>query len=143
MFAPAQIRPLSSWITGWINIGGQLALTASAALAAGLLFQALLILNVSTYSPQRWHGVMFYWLVLAYSLVVNVYGERILAHTNTGAGVLHVVGFVIIVIVLGVMTKDKHTASYVFTEFSNTSGWSNDGVSWLVGLLSTVYPFLG
>ncbi|KAI5364012.1 putative amino acid/polyamine transporter I [Septoria linicola] len=30
-----------------------------------------------------------------------------------------------------------------FTEFSNTSGWSNDGVSWLVGLLSTIYPFLG
>ena len=143
MFAPPKIRPLASWITGWINIGGQLALTASAALAAGLLFQALLVLNDSTYSPQRWHGVMFYWLILAYSLVVNVYGQRILAHTNTGAGVLHVVGFMIIVIILGVMTKDKHTASYVFTEFSNTSGWENNGVSWLIGLLSTVYPFLG
>lgn len=86
---------------------------------------------------------MFYWLVLAYSLVVNVYGARFLAHTNTSAGVLHVIGFVIIVVILGAMTKDKHTAAYVFTEFSNTSGWSNDGVSWLVGLLSTIYPFLG
>jgi hypothetical protein len=55
---------------------------------------------------------------------------------------LHVVGFVVIVAVLGAMSE-KHSASYVFTEFSNTSGWDNDGASWLVGLLSTVYPFLG
>ena len=57
-------------------------------------------------------------------------------------GILHVVGFIAIVAVLGAMSS-KHSASYVFTEFSNTSGWTNDGVSWLVGLLSTVYPFLG
>lgn len=63
--------------------------------------------------------------------------------TNTGPlGVLHVIGFVAIVSVLGALST-KHSAAYVFTEFSNTSGWSNDGVSWLVGLLSTVYPFLG
>lgn len=31
----------------------------------------------------------------------------------------------------------------MFVETSNSSGWSNDGVSWLVGLVSTVYPFLG
>ncbi|KAF2173619.1 hypothetical protein M409DRAFT_15897 [Zasmidium cellare ATCC 36951] len=142
-FAPHNIRPFASWITGWISIGGQLALTASAALSSGLLFQALLILNNPSYVPQRWHGVMFYWMVLAYSLVINVYGSRILANTNVAAGILHVVGFVIIVVILGVMTKDKNTSEYVFTDFSNTSGWSSNGISWLVGLLSTVYPFLG
>ncbi|EME42142.1 hypothetical protein DOTSEDRAFT_175003 [Dothistroma septosporum NZE10] len=142
-FSPASIRPFSSWITGWVNIGGQLCLTASAALSAGLLFQALLTLNDPHYLPQRWHGVMFYWLVLAYSLIINIYGSRVLAQSNIAAGVLHVVGFVIVVVVLGAMTEHKNPAKYVFTEFSNTSGWSSDGVSWLVGLLSTVYPFLG
>lgn len=142
-FAPTKIRPFSSWITGWINIGGQLCLTASAALSAGLLFQGLLTLNNPDYAAQRWHGVMFYWLVLAYSLVVNVYGSRILAQSNIAAGVLHVFGFIIVVVILGAMTKTKNTAEYVFTDFSNTSGWSSNGVSWLVGLLSTVYPFLG
>lgn len=43
---------------------------------------------------------------------------------------------------MGVMAP-KHNASFVFVEFTNTSGWPNDGVSWLVGILSTVYPFLG
>lgn len=57
-------------------------------------------------------------------------------------GILHMVGFIAVVCVLGAMSS-KHSATYVFTEFSNTSGWDNDGVSWLVGLLSAVYPFLG
>jgi choline transport protein len=37
----------------------------------------------------------------------------------------------------------KNSSSFVFTEVSNTSGWSSDGISWLVGLLSSVYPLLG
>jgi len=37
----------------------------------------------------------------------------------------------------------KHDAHYVFVETYNQSGWTNDGVSWLVGLVSSVYPFLG
>jgi amino acid transporter len=43
---------------------------------------------------------------------------------------------------MGVMAP-KHDTRFVFVEFSNTSGWASDGTSWLVGLLSTIYPFLG
>lgn len=37
----------------------------------------------------------------------------------------------------------KHSASYVFVETVNESGWENNGIAWLIGLLSSVYPFLG
>jgi amino acid transporter len=57
-------------------------------------------------------------------------------------GILHVAGVIAIIIVLGIMAP-KNSANFVFVQISNTSGWSNDGVSWLVGLLSAVYPFLG
>ncbi|KAI8299131.1 Choline transport protein [Colletotrichum sp. SAR11_59] len=39
--------------------------------------------------------------------------------------------------------SEKNSASFVFTEVYNETGWSSDGVAWLVGLISTVYPFLG
>lgn len=87
--------------------------------------------------------MLFYWLVLGYVLVINVWGSRFLPHANIAAGVLHVVGFVVVITVIGAMTETKHSAAYVFTEVSNSSGWQSDGISWLVGLLSTVYPFLG
>ncbi|KAJ5815789.1 hypothetical protein N7447_008022 [Penicillium robsamsonii] len=146
---PMTYRVTASWFTGWISIGGQLVFSASAAFAAGLQLQALITLNhLDSYTPNRWQGMLFYWLILAYSTALNIWGSKVLPHTNTTAdsesitGVLHVVGFLVIVAVMGAMSE-KHSASYVFAEFSNTSGWDNDGVSWLVGLLSTVYPFLG
>lgn len=86
--------------------------------------------------------MLFYWAILAYSLAINLWGSKILPHTNMISGVMHVACFVVIVIVLGAMAP-KHTASFVFVEVTNTSGWSNGGISWLVGLLSSVYPFLG
>lgn len=52
------------------------------------------------------------------------------------------VAFLAILIVLLVMAP-KNTSSFVFTEFTNSSGWQSDAASWLVGLISTVYPFLG
>jgi choline transport protein len=65
--------------------------TASAAFAAGLQLQALITLNhLDTYVPTRWQGMLFYWLVLAYSAAVNIYGSKILPHTNTAAGKLPV-----------------------------------------------------
>lgn len=57
-------------------------------------------------------------------------------------GVIHIVAFIAIVVVLGVMAE-KNDGYFVFAEVTNNSGWTSGGVSWLVGLLSTVYPFLG
>jgi choline transport protein len=59
------------------------------------------------------------------------------------AMVIHVTMFFVTMIVLLACTSPKHSASYVFTNFSNTSGWKSNGVAFCVGLLSTVYGFIG
>ncbi|OBT81836.1 hypothetical protein VE02_09525 [Pseudogymnoascus sp. 03VT05] len=144
LLSPSRSSKAASWFTGWISCGGQIVFSASAAFAAALQLQALITLNnPDSYVPQRWQGMLLYWVVLAYSLAVDLWGSKLLPHTNLiSGGVINIAAFLAIVIVLGVMAP-KHDAAYVFTEHSNISGWSNDGVSWLVGLVSTVYPFLG
>lgn len=87
VLSPSKGRLTSSWFTAWISIGGQIMLTASAALAGGLQMQGLITLNhLDTYVPQRWQGMLFYDLILLYALIINVYGLKILAHTNTASG---------------------------------------------------------
>lgn len=164
LLTPSRTSTLASWFTGWISCGGQVVLNASAAFAAGLEMQALITANhPDSYLPQRWQGMLFYWLVLIYAMVVNLWGSKILPHTNIvsgmvvfvifylfllyfhllmSIGVIHIVALIAIVVVLGVMAE-KNDAYFVFAQVTNTSGWESDGVSWLVGLLSTVYPFLG
>ncbi|KAM0345615.1 hypothetical protein ACHAPU_006268 [Fusarium lateritium] len=140
--SPSSIRSSASFFTGWISIGGQIVFGSSAAFAAGLQAQALIIVNDSSYIPQRWQGMLFYWAFLVYGFVLNIWGHKFLPFTNTASGIIHITGFVAIVIVLGVMAP-KNSASFVFAEVTNYSGWESQGVSWLVGLLSAVYPFLG
>ncbi|KAK1579732.1 amino acid permease [Colletotrichum navitas] len=139
---PSSTRSAAAFATGWISVGGQVVLTSSAAFAAGLQTQALIVLNDGSYTPARWQGMLFYWAILVYAMVVNIWGHRLLPTANLVSGVLHGLGFLVILIVLGVMAP-KNTASFVFKEFANSSGWESDGVSWLVGLISAVYPFLG
>ncbi|KAB8304225.1 hypothetical protein EYC80_003643 [Monilinia laxa] len=141
--APKNQMKVASWFTGWISIGGQIVLTASAAFSAGLQFQGLItLIHPDSYVPARWQGMLFYWLVLLYSAALNIWGSKVLPHTNLASGILHIAGFVAIMAVLGVMAP-KHDARFIFVQVTNTSGWKNGGVSWLVGLLSAAYPFLG
>lgn len=86
--------------------------------------------------------MLFFWAVLGYGALVNVFGIKLMPNINLAAGVLHIVGLAAIMVTLGVMAE-KNTASFVFTEVSNTSGWSNNGIAWLIGMQSTVYPMLG
>ncbi|KAF7864017.1 hypothetical protein EAF04_006982 [Stromatinia cepivora] len=133
---------IASRFTGWTSIGGQIVLTASAAFSAGLQLQGLITLNnPDNYAPTRWQGMFFYWLVLLYSAAVNIWGSKVLPHTNLASGVLHIAGVAAIMAVLGVMAP-KHDAHFVFVQVTNTNGWQNGGVSWLVGLLSAIYPLL-
>jgi choline transport protein len=39
-------------------------------------------------------------------------------------------------------TAPKNSAKFVFTEFSNETGWS-DGVSWMLGLLQSALSLIG
>lgn len=61
-------------------------LTASAAFAAGLQLQALIILNNESYVPARWQGLLFYWLILLYAAAVNIWGSRMLPTVNLFSG---------------------------------------------------------
>lgn len=140
--APKSSRSAAAWFTGWISIGGQVVLTASAAFAAALQIQGLAILNNSNYAPERYQAMLIFWLILTYSAAMNIWGHKLLPTVNLLSAVLHVLGFLAIFITLAVMAP-KNDSSFVFVDVVNSSGWSNDGVSWLVGLLSAVYPFLG
>ncbi|KAH6988340.1 amino acid/polyamine transporter I [Ilyonectria destructans] len=135
-------KSAAAWATGWVSVWGQAIFSASAAFAAGLQIQGLITMNDDSYNPTRWQGVLLYWAVVVYSTVSNIWGLKILPTTSMVSGIIHVVGFIGVVVTLLVMSN-KNSAEFVFAETTNNSGWSNDGVAWLVGLQSAVYPFLG
>ncbi|RKL27153.1 hypothetical protein BFJ72_g13386 [Fusarium proliferatum] len=140
--APARFKKPAGWITGWISVGGLIALTSSPAFLGGLMTQALITLNSDSYLPTKWQGMLFYWAFVVYAAVMNVWGHRALPTANYISGVLHGLFFLVTLVVLASMSK-KNTAHFVFVETQNETGWSSSGVAWFVGMISSVYPFLG
>ena len=52
-------------------------------------------------------------------------------------------GTLIIIIVLLAMNDNKNSASFVFATYSNQTGWSSNGLAWLLGLLQSCYTLTG
>lgn len=133
---------MGAGITGWITVFAWQANIASVGYLTATQIQALIVLNNKSYVYERWHGTMIFWAVVLVSTCVNVVGIRILPHLETLVGILHVCLWVVWLVPLVYLSPHRSAAS-TFTDFENNSGWSNNAVSWCIGLLTVTYPFIG
>ncbi|KAK3068899.1 hypothetical protein LTR53_013177 [Teratosphaeriaceae sp. CCFEE 6253] len=141
-FAPPRIAAFVTWMQGWITVFAWQATATSVVYLTSTQIQGLMILNNGGYIPQRWHGTLLMWAVVAVLCAVNVWGIRLLPVVELISGVCHVLLFVVLLVVLVVLAPHS-TAKFVFTGSANGGGWASDGVSWCIGLLTVVYCFVG
>ena len=99
-------------------------------------------MNYDSYNPERWHATLLMWAVLVVTFAINVYGIQILPVIQLIGGIFHVTFFVIIIVPL-ILLAPRSTPQFVFTEVLNEGGYTSDGLSWCIGLLTVTYAFLG
>lgn len=107
------------------------------------MIQGLLVLNYDSYVFQRWHGTLLYWAILVLSALVNILGSRWLPLVENLSLLFHVGAFIVALVTICVVSPAKHDPKFVFVESINESGWTNNGVAWCVGLLSSCYVLVG
>nr|AQV04225.1 putative amino acid transporter [Alternaria oxytropis] len=140
--APKKYVPFISWITGWLNLLGQLAGVAASEWGAALFLLAVVSISSDfTYLPSVGHtgGVMAGLTIL--TGLVNSLSTYWMAKITKYYVIFHVLVLITCVIALLVMAQPengspKNTAAYVFTDVSSRSGWSPRGWSFLFGFLS-------
>lgn len=106
------------------------------------MIQGLIVLNDSPYVYERWHGSLLVIAILLLCVFFNTFLAQRLPMVERAILVLHIAGFFAIVITLWA-TAPRLSAKMVFTEFQNLGGWSSQGLSFMVGLLSPIYTLLG
>ena len=142
MLAPKRHAVFLSWVTGWLDLIGWWANTASGVYFASTVLQGLLVLNYDGYDFHRWHGTLIMFAALVVCVLVNSFGARILPKLEGLILILHTAGFLAILIPLVYLAPHKN-AEFVFATFTNTSGWKSAGLTWLIGLMGTNLPFIG
>lgn len=127
---------------GWLTVIGWQAGQASVAFIAASMIQGLAIQNHPEYAPTRWQGTLIFYAVIAFIVFVNTFLARWLPKIEGLILCLHILGFFGILIPL-VYLAPHGSANDVFKTFINGGGWATDGTSFFVGLITSVFSFLG
>ena len=127
--------PILSWIVGWINSAGWVALTATGGLLGSQLIVGVISFMVPSYVPQRWHQFLIYIAYNLFAFFVNAFLTRLLPGVTKTAFIWSLSGFVVICItVLACASPSYQSGDFVYRKFINETGWP-DGLAWLLGLL--------
>lgn len=80
------------------------------------------------------------WAFIIGPVICNLFLRRVLNTLETIGGICHVLFFVISIAVLATLAE-RSTTDFVFNTLTrDVSGWSNPGIAWSLGLLTTVFP---
>lgn len=119
-----------AWI---VNVGASLAIMSNTV-------QGLISFHKPDYVPQGWHATLFMYAFIVVPVLCNLALRRMLNTLETVGGIFHVLFFIVVIAVMATMSE-RSTPEFVFKTLTNdVSGWTNPGVSWCLGLLTTVFP---
>ncbi|KAI0156971.1 choline transport protein [Xylariaceae sp. FL1272] len=134
-------KSMSFWV-GWTNIAGWLTLVTTEGFFCAQFIQAAANLaSNGTYEIRSWATYLIFLAILTFTTGANIWGNKILGRWNDAALYWSLLAVVVISIVL-LATSDKNNAKYVFTDFENSTGWS-DGLAWILGLLQSALSLIG
>lgn len=132
-----------SYITGWINVSGWVALTATGGLLGSTFIINIISLLHPDYEAESWHQFLIYIAFTLISLFINAFSTRLLPLFTKAAFFWSLTGFVIISItILACASPNYQSGEFVYGKFINEVGWP-DGLAWLLGLLQGAFALTG
>ena len=95
------------------------------------------------YTPQRWQVFICFLVICWADIALVLFGQRFLAKGFTGMGIFLVTIFAVITLVCGIMPsqtgKGYASNAFVWEDFQNLTGWSSDGLVFVMGILNGAY----
>ena len=151
MLAPEQHAPFASWITGWFNLLGQVAVTTGISFGlAGLISTTATVKNAD-YVPTPGKTIGIYAAILISHGLINSFGVHILRYLNNTSIVLHSLGVFSLIVAILAKAPTHQSGSFVFSTFNDGTGM--DDVGWSIraspayvavcGVLITQYTITG
>ncbi|KAL7268542.1 hypothetical protein RUND412_008831 [Rhizina undulata] len=138
--APKNCRRFLSYLTGVVAWAGAMITGASVSLVIGQSVVALIVLAKPEIVYQPWMGFVGYQIANFLIFVFNCF-ERILPALSTGSLYFSIMSFVVITITVLAVSPTKRSSKEVWATLTNDSGWSNNGVSFITGLLGINWGF--
>jgi len=145
--------PRAGFYTGWLNMVGLFAVTASVSYGCATFFD----LTFSFFSPSYAAGTdlkrvfLIFVIILVIITILNIFSSHLMAMMNNVSVWWHVFGAAVVVLILIAIPDHHQSVSFVFTERINNSGFTGGNSSnmmfWFyvlpLGFLLTQYTITG
>jgi len=137
--------PIWSWYTGWFNLVGQVAITAS--IDYGLATYVAFLVSLysgSFHSTARWVLLIYAAVLVAHGLL-NTFRVRLVGLLANVSVWWHLVGTVVIVVVLAAIPSHHQSISFL-VHSKNLTGWSGPFAgfyAFAIGMLLAQYTLTG
>ncbi|KAJ3530862.1 hypothetical protein NM688_g7652 [Phlebia brevispora] len=127
MLSRPQDAPLASWITGWFNLLGQVAVTTGISFACANFISTLSTFGTD-FVPEAKTTIGIYAAVLVAQGLINTFGVHLLKYLNNVSVWWHAVGTTSLVIAILAKAPTHQSGKFVFATFVDNTGL--DGVGW-------------
>jgi len=147
ILAPKKWAPFASWVTGWFNLLGQVAVTTGITFGCAGLISTLA--SVNGYEPSAGKTLGIYAGLLFSHGIVNSFGVHILRYLNNTSIILHSLGVFSLAVAVVAKAPHHQSAKFVFATFydgTGDPGWSVRASSAYVaciGILMSQYTITG
>ncbi len=158
-FAGKLGNPAAAWYTGWFNWIGLVGVVASVQYASAFFLASLLglysvdlgIINFADSENFLRDQFFVFVAILIITTIINIFRTHLLAVINNISVGWHVLGVAVIIVILVFVPDDHQSASFVFAERLNNSGFDGGSIAgvpfWFLvlplGFLLTQYTITG
>jgi len=150
MLSEPQNAAFASWVTGWFNLLGQVAVTTGISFACATFISTIASFNTS-FVPTAKTNIGVYAAVLIFQGLINTFGVHLLKYINNVSVWWHAVGTTAVVIAILAAAPSHQSARFVFQTFIDGTGVN--GVGWsqraspayvvIIGILMAQYTLTG
>ncbi|MFC0006149.1 amino acid permease [Micromonospora siamensis] len=144
-------RPVHGWFTGWLNLIGLVAVTASVDYGCATFLNLTLSALFDGWAGTLTQTFGLFVVILALHGLINIFGHRIIDVLQNVSVWWHVAGAAAVVAILLLVPDDHQSFRFVFTERFNNSGFGDGDTGGLtfwfyvlpLGFLLTQYTITG
>jgi amino acid transporter len=143
-------KPVHGWFTGWLNLIGLVAVTASVDYGCATFLNLTLASLVPGWDGTLRQAFLLFVIILVLHALINIFGHNIIDLLQNVSVWWHVVGAAAVVLILAIVPDKHQSPSFLLERFNNSGfgGGTNSGLMfWFyilpLGFLLTQYTITG
>ncbi|CAH0021320.1 unnamed protein product [Clonostachys rhizophaga] len=138
--APKNYARGAAYVTGWLAWAGSICACATVSLSVASAAIGCYQLSHPEFEISPWHTIVGYQVANIVVFFFNCYG-RTLPKIAAISLYTTLISFVVILITVPSVARTHQDAKFVFATFINNTGWSQDAMAFILGLINVNYGF--